>query len=837
MAGDRGKKGKKSRGAGDKDPKRESKKKVTNSVRIRKEADELEEKVAAQAPQPGSLLRKDGKVVKLFDDMPLSQFTLSGLERGNFVRMTKIQEYVIPHALVGRDILAAAKTGSGKTLAFVVPLLEKLYRVGWSAGVGIGGVIVSPTRELALQIYELIRVVGYRHQLSAGLVMGGSNFRKEQSNIHQISVLICTPGRFLQHLEQTPSMDASQVQVLVLDEADRLLDLGFKEQLSQIVEYMPKERQTMLFSATQTKSVKALARLSLKKPEFISVLDNINAKDGTQKKIRTPANLIQAYSVCQLPEKIDILYSFIRSHLQSKTIVFFSSCKQVKFIDEAFRKLRPGVPLMCLHGKIKQQRRMHIYYDFIKKPAAVLFATDIAARGLDFPSVDWVFQADCPEDVDTYIHRVGRTARYKSRGHALMLLLPNEAEAMVPLLEDANIPILEKQLNPSRQQSITSKLQAEIVKDGDLKMHAQRAYKSYLRSVHLQTNKSVFDVKKLPMGAFAQSMGLMTTPRVKFDGAGGEKSRKELRAKKNTPNALLKLQQLMAEEDADGVEDNDNEDVMELVEKLKSSRRSRKEEEKKNKWEKLLSRQAADPMSQSRRHAGNDSDEDDDEDDVLVFKGSQKPIQDKDEGDSDEDLDDTTTTLVASKKQKKKLRITQDGLTRGLVKAKKKTFDDEGKEVSAFARLADEMADENLSESVVPVNATERQNYLDKIAQKLAAEDTVDRETERSRVKEKHREERLKRRAAARREHEDDEEDGVAVTLGSPGEDEDEESSDSSSSSSSDEDDASSDEDDASETKKRKGSFARSGSSSKKSKPLATEDIEAAALKLIQQNI
>ena len=254
---------------------------------------------------------------------------------------------------------------------------------------------------------------------------------------------------------------------------------------------------------------------------------------------------MQAYSICQLPNKLDVIYSFIRSHLKSKVIIFLSSCKQVKFIDLAFSKLRPGIPLMCLHGKIKQQRRMHIYYDFIRKPAAILFATDVAARGLDFPSVDWVVQADCPEDVATYIHRVGRTARYKNRGRSLLLLLPNEATEFLPLLKNANIPISEKSLNPSKLQSIGNRLQSEVAKDTELKMNAERAFKSYIRSVHLQPNKNVFDVKQLPMGAFANSLGLINTPRIKFAGQGGEIARSELRQLKNIPHALSKLEELL----------------------------------------------------------------------------------------------------------------------------------------------------------------------------------------------------------------------------------------------------------------------------------------------------
>ena len=170
--------------------------------------------------------------------------------------------------------------------------------------------------------------------------------------------------------------------VLVLDEADRILDLGFKQQLDDIISYLPSTRQTLLFSATQTKSIKDLARLSLSRPEYIAV--------HADHQESTPTQLKQNYIVCPLHKKLDTLFSFLKTHLKSKLIVFLSSCAQVRFVFECFRGMQPGIPLTALHGKIKQDRRTLIYMDFLRKKHACLFATDIAARGLDFPDVDWV---------------------------------------------------------------------------------------------------------------------------------------------------------------------------------------------------------------------------------------------------------------------------------------------------------------------------------------------------------------------------------------------------------------------------------------------------------------
>ncbi|MEE6472798.1 hypothetical protein FKM82_009730 [Ascaphus truei] len=277
-------------------------------------------------------------------------------------------------ALQGKDVLGAAKTGSGKTLAFVIPALECLYRQQWTADDGLGVLIISPTRELAYQTFEVLRKVGRNHEFSAGLIIGGKDLKQESACIHRTNVLICTPGRLLQHMDETSSFHASNLQVLVLDEADRILDMGFADTMNAIVENLPKKRQTLLFSATQTKSVKDLARLSLKDPEYVWAHEKA--------KFSTPATLEQNYVVCDLPQKINLLYSFVRNHLKKKSIVFFASCKEVQYLFRVFCRLRPGIPILALHGKQQQMKRMQVYNDFIRKKHAVLFATDIAARGL-----------------------------------------------------------------------------------------------------------------------------------------------------------------------------------------------------------------------------------------------------------------------------------------------------------------------------------------------------------------------------------------------------------------------------------------------------------------------
>ena len=446
--------------------------------------------------------------ISSFADIPLSTRTRRGLEEADFHEPTVIQKEGIILGLRGHDVLGAAKTGSGKTLAFLIPVLEKLWKERWSSLDGLGALLISPTRELAYQTFEVLRKVGKYHDFSGGLVIGGKDLKIEKNHILNTNIVVCTPGRLLQHMDETPNFDCASLKILVLDEADRILDLGFKTAVNAIIENLPVERQTLLYSATQTKSVQDLARLSLKEPSYISTYETSTTV--------TPQRLTQSYIVCELPQKLNILYSFIRNHTKYKIIVFFSSCKQVKFTYEAFCRLRPGIPLMALYGKQKQIRRVAIYNDFCKRDFAVLFCTDIAARGLDFPAVHWVVQADCPEDANTYIHRAGRTARFEKDGQALLFLLPTEENKFVEQLQAKKVPINRIQVNPKKIRSIQGKLEVFCAQDGEMKHWAQKSFISYMRSVYLQSNKDVFDVHSLPANEYAISLGLVQPPKIRF---------------------------------------------------------------------------------------------------------------------------------------------------------------------------------------------------------------------------------------------------------------------------------------------------------------------------------
>ncbi|KAG2058137.1 DEAD-domain-containing protein [Suillus hirtellus] len=520
------------------------KKNVERGLRLAK-AKKLSEKQQIEALERAVMEFEPHDGLQAFSDLPISEFSKKGLKKSFFVNMTEIQATSIPVSLKGKDVLAAARTGSGKTLAFLIPTLEILYRRKWGPQDGLGAVIISPTRELAVQIFDVLRSVGAFHAFSAGLVIGGKNLKDERDRLARMNILVATPGRLLQHMDQTFGFECDNLQLLILDEADRILDMGFAKTLSALLSHLPKSRQTLLFSATQTQSVSQLARLSLKDPVPIGV-------DGSGSSSATPNSLTQYYSICTLDKKLDVLWSFIKTHLHSKVLVFLSTGKQVRFVFETFCKMHPGIPLLHLHGKQKQSARLTMYSRFTSSQHAVLFATDIAARGLDFPSVDWVVQVDAPEDADTYIHRVGRTARYESSGSGLLLLMPSEEQGMKAALEKKSIKIENIKIRPSKTQNIQNQLQKLSFQEPEIKYLGQRAFVSYVRSVHLYKDKSIFKVDELPVEKFAESLGLPGAPKIKF------LNRELVKKQKNSSRTVAAIQAEIEAEAKQGSSDDED---------------------------------------------------------------------------------------------------------------------------------------------------------------------------------------------------------------------------------------------------------------------------------------
>ncbi|XP_062563072.1 probable ATP-dependent RNA helicase DDX10 [Armigeres subalbatus] len=484
-----------------------------------------------------------------FSDFPLSKKTLQGLSQGQYRKPTVIQRESILPALQGKDILAAAKTGSGKTLAFLIPVFERLYTNQWTRLDGLGALIITPTRELALQIFETVAKISKPHDFTTGLIIGGQNLKFEKNRLHQLNIIICTPGRLLQHMDQNPLFDCTNLKILVLDEADRCLDLGFESAMNAIIENLPPERQTLLFSATQTKSVKDLARLNLRDPEYIAPHE--------KEQYTTPTRLQQNYVAVELGQKLTMLWSFLKAHSKQKIIVFFATCKQVKYFYEVFRKLRPSTLLLPLYGGMNQERRNKIYTEFCAKSNVCLLATDVASRGLDFPKVNWVVQLDCPEDANQYIHRAGRTARLNTSGESLLVLLPQEEDGVVKMLEKTKVPINKIHIDDKQLFSPLIKIQSFLAQSPELKETAKRAFVAYVKSVALMKDKNIFDASKLDLEAFAKSLGLLVTPRVRF------LSRMENKSKKSNVKTDVKV----------AIDDDDNEESEEELFTVKKSNR------------------------------------------------------------------------------------------------------------------------------------------------------------------------------------------------------------------------------------------------------------------------
>ncbi|KAK6332368.1 ATP-dependent RNA helicase dbp4 [Orbilia brochopaga] len=643
-------------------PPLKSRRKESRSLKRKREEEELEalEKAAQEF---------DASNLTNFSDLPISKATATGLDKSHFKVLTDIQRKAIPLALKGRDILGAAKTGSGKTLAFLIPVLEILHRRKWTQDDGLGALIISPTRELAIQIFEVLRKIGQRHSFSAGLVIGGKNLQDERERLGRMNILVCTPGRMKQHLEQNPDLDTYGLQLLVLDEADRILDMGFKDAIDAIVQGIPKDRQTLLFSATQTKNVNDLARLSLKNPEYVSVHESASTA--------TPGKLQQHYIVTPLPEKLDILWSFIRANVKSKILVFLSSTKQVRFVYETFRQMQPGIPLLHLHGKQKQTARLEITAKFSSSKNSCLFATDVVARGLDFPAVDWVIQVDCPEDADTYIHRVGRTARYERDGRAVLFLCPTEEKGMLARLQVKKVPIEKINVRQNKKQSIQNQLQGICFKDPEIKYLGQKAFTSYARSVYIQKDRDIFDLEKLPLQEYATSLGLPGAPRVKF--LKGEDAKR----RKNAPRALLK--------------DDDSSDEEESGEEKEGAKKDAKKEVR-TRYDRMFERQNQNifkpHFTEIIRHGeGGEGEVEDKDEDFLAVKGHGYGSE-TEEGSGKKDgqryiqVHGKEPILIDSKRREK-LAMSKKALLKYKGTGTKLVFDDEG-EAHAIYEFEDE---------------------------------------------------------------------------------------------------------------------------------------------------
>ena len=339
-------------------------------------------------------------------------------DRLGWTTASRIQEQVLPHALAGRDIVGLAETGSGKTGAFCLPLLQELLEHPVRGAVF--AVLLAPTRELAFQIHEVVEALGTSMGASSVCIVGGVDMSTQAIALaRNPHIVVATPGRLVDHLQNTKGFTLKKLKYLVMDEADRMLSLDFEQELNQILEVIPDStqgRRTMLFSATMTSKVEKLQRASLSNPVRVEV----------STKFSTPKKLLQRYLFCPAKYKDCYLTYLINEHAGQSILVFGATCNNVQRLALMLRNL--GFPAICLHGQMSQPKRLGALLKFKAGGRDVLICTDVASRGLDIPSVDVVINFDLPGHGKDYIHRVGRTARAGRSGKAIAMVTQYDVE-------------------------------------------------------------------------------------------------------------------------------------------------------------------------------------------------------------------------------------------------------------------------------------------------------------------------------------------------------------------------------------------------------------------------
>ncbi|HUN14656.1 MULTISPECIES: DEAD/DEAH box helicase [Alistipes] len=350
-----------------------------------------------------------------FDELDLEDEILDGLYDMNFSEMTPVQEHTIPVILSGRDIIGCAQTGTGKTAAYTLPLLNRLLIEGNPDNV-IKSVIIVPTRELAQQIDQQFQGFSYYLPVSTTVVYGGGDGKgwdvQKRGMLMGSDVVIATPGRMISHL-QNSGIDLSRVECLILDEADRMLDMGFSDDIMKIVSYMPKERQTIMFSATLPPKIRELAKTILRNPAEVNIA------------ISKPNEAIdQSAYVCYESQKLGIIRELFAQPADFKTIIFSSSKLKVKELAHTLKRMKLNVAAM--HSDLEQAQREEVMLAFKNNKINILVATDIVARGIDIEDIGLVINYDVPHDPEDYIHRIGRTARAAATGSAITFVSEDE---------------------------------------------------------------------------------------------------------------------------------------------------------------------------------------------------------------------------------------------------------------------------------------------------------------------------------------------------------------------------------------------------------------------------
>ena len=458
----------------------------------------------------------------------------------------QVQAACIPLFMAHKDVVVQAQTGSGKTLSFVIPAFEALLRRKTQLQkYQVGILIISPTQELAEQIFDVASLFIARAKgLTIQLVTGASEPRESQRQFiaRGAHVIVATPGRLVSMLRHTQQLDFRELEFLILDEADRLLDMGFHAQVTKILKHMPKLRRTGLFSATQTRELSALVKAGLRNPVTINVAVTKKSTGKSQKASTLPKTLQNFYAIVNARDKLAFLIDFLSKRKTEKVIVFFLTCACVDYFARVVNELGGGAQAVPLHGKMPSKKRNSMFKKFQTAEKGAMFCTDVAARGIDLPDVDWIVQFDPPQSPSFYVHRVGRTSRAGREGSAVMILMPHEhglvdflATKRVPMQrmrtgylgvisadveqiidenDSKSAPNKTAQLGRTAERAILSQVHSAAQADRAVMELGQRSFVSFVRAYKEHELRFTLVFRELPFARIAEGYGLLFFPKM-----------------------------------------------------------------------------------------------------------------------------------------------------------------------------------------------------------------------------------------------------------------------------------------------------------------------------------
>ncbi|MCT4509966.1 MAG: DEAD/DEAH box helicase [Tepidibacter sp.] len=418
-----------------------------------------------------------------FKNYNLSKEVLKAIDRLNYTSPTPVQQKVIPLALKGRDIVVKSQTGSGKTASFAIPICDK---VDWDENKA-QALVITPTRELAIQVREEFFNIGRFKRLKVSEVYGQFSFRRQQKELKQKThIVVGTPGRLIDHIERK-TIDLSMIKYLVIDEADEMLNMGFIEQIEAIIQNLPKNRITMLLSATIPKDIKNLCKSYMKNYEQIEIeAQNLTVDKITQERYSVEEN-----------DKFEFLKDILVVENPDRCMIF---CNTKKMVDELCDNLYPWIKSCSkIHGGMEQQDRSLVMNDFRKGKFRHLICTDVAARGIDIEGITHVINYDTPEDKEDYVHRIGRTARASKSGKSITFVTENDIK-FIDIIQKYIDKEIEAKQHPDkltvdeRRDDFNTKintklnigpLKSEKVSEGIMKLHINAGKKTKMRPVDI----------------------------------------------------------------------------------------------------------------------------------------------------------------------------------------------------------------------------------------------------------------------------------------------------------------------------------------------------------------